>query len=922
MSAVLSILLGLVLLAPAGYFDARAAVDVTAWLADSYLAFYDWFSEGVSSFLVTINPIGTASATSYYAVLNDVACDLDAWSDTGCWALTSGGAGVNGPPGSTDDAFFDGNSGSSAMALTSATSVRNVDLTGYGGTISGGSQTWSIYGDVTNLQGKYTYGTSTVQFAGTSTQTISPASVTLTQFYLVELTGAGEKRITARVVINLRLTATTSVQVSVSSAANTGLILTAGGQLISATSGNILTFRSQTPTSAWTLDNTGITTTFYRVDIQDATAAITAYATDVTNTDSGRNTRIVFTPRSSMIEDTVGYWTASSVDYASQIVRNKAGELVAVYSDGTGVNNGRIMARYSTDDGQTWSSRVIIYSPTAAGDGIVDSVAGGGWELYVVLDGNDVMYVTGHKLLVGGTHIYFTKVNIASAANVAIWSNWLSASGSPAPSSGAAVDGQGYDDLGGGADPSVAFNLKGDILVAYNKNSGADGPAVVRMFTNGGWSSQATLDYNGGANEAVVIAVTDAYDDWHLLAKHVEDGTNDAIVYKTCLSTEDCTVAANWMGADGVAKYDVVITSTGVDFGFPHVTVDANNIVHVTAGTNTLIAGFSRIFHNYRPRGESWALGVGQEINGNQAIPLRTRVADGNRFGLTADSAGNVFLIYAEKNLGYIGYHQWSEVTRSWGAHTALMYAGSTQVSTLHSASGSATVEYLVANAVGSTTIMPGLVYQAVTGSADIAWWSASPSTPGGGGGPGEGEGGLLWTWRHLDRDLTVRFSVVAPQSAASYSWYSESRLLGTGSVLDVQFLYSGTYDVVLKSGSIEKTGQVEAKSVSFLGAHLPLLLLVVVGVWYMILVFSGMLKSDSGKLAGLAVSVFSFMAAFLVMQGISYRTVSLESGHAILLYMATALFCIGGSVRGSARILFVVGLGLLAYGVFGLLNV
>jgi hypothetical protein len=83
------------------------------------------------------------------------------------WATTSGGAGGASAPTSADDVFFDASSGSGTVTIAIGAACRNLDTTGFTGTIAGtaaftlsGGLTWGAGTSVT-YTGQFTFGATT-----------------------------------------------------------------------------------------------------------------------------------------------------------------------------------------------------------------------------------------------------------------------------------------------------------------------------------------------------------------------------------------------------------------------------------------------------------------------------------------------------------------------------------------------------------------------------------------------------------------------------------------------------------------------------------------------------------------------------------------------------------------------------------------
>lgn len=104
-------------------------------------------------------------------------------SSTTHWSATSGGSSGASAPTSTDDVFFDGNSGTGTATISSSSTCQNIDFTGYTGTFSGNSPAaqLNIYGNVVIGSGA-TYVGNSVLYAylrGTGSQTFTSNGKTL-----------------------------------------------------------------------------------------------------------------------------------------------------------------------------------------------------------------------------------------------------------------------------------------------------------------------------------------------------------------------------------------------------------------------------------------------------------------------------------------------------------------------------------------------------------------------------------------------------------------------------------------------------------------------------------------------------------------------------------------------------------------------
>jgi hypothetical protein len=99
----------------------------------------------------------------------------DNWNATAGtkWALTSGGAGGQAVPTSTDDVFFDGASGAVTVTVSATANCQNLDFTGFTGTFAG-SSALNIYGNLVLVAGMTRTYSGTCTFRATSgTKTIT-----------------------------------------------------------------------------------------------------------------------------------------------------------------------------------------------------------------------------------------------------------------------------------------------------------------------------------------------------------------------------------------------------------------------------------------------------------------------------------------------------------------------------------------------------------------------------------------------------------------------------------------------------------------------------------------------------------------------------------------------------------------------------
>jgi hypothetical protein len=95
------------------------------------------------------------------------------------WALTSGGTGGQANPTTSDDVYFDANSGGVTVTLTTTGNTRNLDFTGFTGTFAG-SNPMIINGNLTLGSGWTRTHTGNLNFQGTTTgRTISSGDIVL-----------------------------------------------------------------------------------------------------------------------------------------------------------------------------------------------------------------------------------------------------------------------------------------------------------------------------------------------------------------------------------------------------------------------------------------------------------------------------------------------------------------------------------------------------------------------------------------------------------------------------------------------------------------------------------------------------------------------------------------------------------------------
>jgi len=661
------------------------------------------------------------------------------YNDSTKWSHSSGGAGGAGVPGSGNDVRFDANSGAGTCTVNVDSSAKSVDATGAATSNISGPGIWSLFGDVTALHGRYVSPNGALALAGSGTQIVGPSSggsaIAPAQ---LRFTGTGEKQWSGRMVLQsgngIRATVNSTVKIAVD--ANTIWFGPGTNEAwVRADPGFTLTLRSLTPGTRWDYDTNAVNraVTFYRCDIQDCnfTGGGFAFATDFTNVDSGNNTsNIAFTPTSSVIESVATFFDSSSLDYGPECVVNGLGQLVMLYADSLSNNNSRVMARSSTDGGNTWSARTVLWSTSAQGDGIIRNTGGAGNELWAVIDADDILHVTGHHIVSGNTAPYYTRCRVSSVANITSFAQWTAASGTAPPSSGGGFNGAGFDTVATTAiDPTVAVNSKGHVLVAFNDALGGTGPASLRVFRDGAWtpaksSAPVALSFGGLSVLDIVFVVVGKNDDWHMVVNVTEGGRKGA-AYKTCLAANDPTVAANWTKADGTAGYDTVINIAAGAIGFPRIVVDSEGNVHVVGAGG---AGGTTWYHNFRRFGETaWVRGTtigsaGTAVT-NQATP-----GDVDRYGIGADANENVLLVYrktAQPGGAYV-YQRFGSA-ETWGTATNLRHAGGGSVTAvdLNVRSGGTKLAYQASQGSFTDGRQPAIVWQGISVAAGNAWWDA-----------------------------------------------------------------------------------------------------------------------------------------------------------------------------------------------------
>lgn len=216
------------------------------------------------------------------------------------WALTSGGAGGQAVPNSSDTVFFDANSGANTVTIGASTSIcSTLTMTGFTGTLAFGSNSITVAGTGTVYLGATTFtasGTPLILCTNTSAtgRTISPAAVTEANAISFNISAGTGSIIAGNIYKNLIFSGTFTGSLSNSSRTlygnltfKTGMTVNAGGSTttFAATSG------TQTITSAGlnldfpiTINATGAT-----VQLQDALLVGTATGRNITLTSGTLN---------------------------------------------------------------------------------------------------------------------------------------------------------------------------------------------------------------------------------------------------------------------------------------------------------------------------------------------------------------------------------------------------------------------------------------------------------------------------------------------------------------------------------------------------------------------------------------------------------------------------------------------------------
>jgi len=116
----------------------------------------------------------TVSAASRYWVGGTGNWDA---ATTTHWSLTSGGAGGASVPDSTQNVFFDANSGAGTVTITATANCYGLDFTGFTQTLAG-SSALNIYSNLTLVSGMTLSYTGTVTFKATNAATITSGTKT------------------------------------------------------------------------------------------------------------------------------------------------------------------------------------------------------------------------------------------------------------------------------------------------------------------------------------------------------------------------------------------------------------------------------------------------------------------------------------------------------------------------------------------------------------------------------------------------------------------------------------------------------------------------------------------------------------------------------------------------------------------------
>ena len=358
-----------------------------------------------------------------------------------------------------------------------------------------------------------------------------------------------------------------------------------------------------------------------------------------------------------VVDNNVTY--VGNVDYDAQILANSKGDLVCFW----GKNPADCMSlKYSTNGGATWlpagDDRIVLFSSVGTGGGIIVNDQIVMWE-YTAEVVNDVLYIALHKGPLGIQNVLFTKCDISTITNVATYSNWKSADGTPPPSEGNGSPGNGYDEFEDAyIDPSIAVKSDSEILITFAKSGTGSGNLYAKLWNGSVWSSPSKIidaveEMHGGVSSLKhtregdwVVAITlDATDGF------------DYTIMTRCLSGTNPLTESNWKKFDGSAGYDIVL-----DYGdngwangmnWPNVLVDSNNYVHILALIKDS-AGWTRIWHNYWKPGTGWVNGTTENSAGLQVGSVYPRVLAGSYRYMdgNVDSGGQVIVLYNAYNAG------------------------------------------------------------------------------------------------------------------------------------------------------------------------------------------------------------------------------------------------------------------------------
>lgn len=101
------------------------------------------------------------------------------------WATTSGGTGGASAPASTDDVFFDANSGAVTVTVSSV-DCKNLDFTGFTGTFTSGSVSLGVYGSITAGSGMtWSFAGALSMLATSGTQVVTSNGISFTNLFFV-----------------------------------------------------------------------------------------------------------------------------------------------------------------------------------------------------------------------------------------------------------------------------------------------------------------------------------------------------------------------------------------------------------------------------------------------------------------------------------------------------------------------------------------------------------------------------------------------------------------------------------------------------------------------------------------------------------------------------------------------------------------